>query len=79
MQRLKPRKIEKIKQKLVCTIPLNVSIQNNTKSEIAFECEETVDGVRPKMLIKIRRVKRKINKMIKKKGKISSKTSERNI
>jgi len=62
MQKLQPNKIEKIKQKLICVTPLDISIQNDTKHEIQYECEETTDGVKPKLLIKIRRLKKKLRR-----------------
>jgi len=70
MQKLKPSKIEKIKQKLITVTPLGISMQNDTKHEIQYECEETIDGVKPKILIRIRRIRKKLkrNKKVKSGG-----------
>lgn len=67
MQKLKPSKMEKIKQKLITVTPLDILILNDTKHEIQYECEETVDGMKPKILIKIRGFKKKLKRLKKRK------------
>ena len=62
MQKLKPNKIEKIKQKLIAVTPLDISIQNDSKHEIHYECEETVDGLKPRILIKIKRLRKRFKR-----------------
>jgi hypothetical protein len=62
IQKLKTGKIEKIKQRLVYTTPVEILIQNKTRRNILLEFEESLDGVRPKILVKIRDLKRKLKR-----------------
>jgi hypothetical protein len=62
VQKLKPKSLGKIKQKLITSHPLDISIANESKHEIFYECEEIPDGVRPKLLIKIKQLKKILKK-----------------
>ena len=62
MQKLKAGKIEKIKQRLVCVTPVEIYIQNKTGRYILFELKENLDGIKPKILIKIKKLKRKLKR-----------------
>jgi len=52
----------KIKQKLITVTPLDITLQNETGNNIILECEETQDGVKPKLLIKIKKFIKRRNK-----------------
>jgi hypothetical protein len=58
MQKLEPNSVGKVKQKLISAIPLEISISNETEYEIHYDCEEVPNGVRPKVLIKIKQLKK---------------------
>ena len=60
MQKLKMGKERKIEQKLITVTPLNIVVQNGTRHEIHYEVAETLDGIRPRILIKIRRLKKSL-------------------
>ena len=60
MQKLKMGKEEKIRQKLITVTPLDIVLQNGTRHEIHYEVAETLDGIRPRILIKIRRLKKSL-------------------
>jgi len=62
MQKLEPKAFERIKQKLITSLPLDISIVNDTEHEVYYECEEIPDGVRPKILIKIKQLKKMLKK-----------------
>jgi len=62
MQKLKPGKIEKIKQKMICTTHIAISVKNQTKRYIYYDVEEIIDGVKPKIMIKIKQLKRKMKR-----------------
>jgi len=62
MQKLEPKAFERIKQKLITSLPLDISIVNDTEHEVYYECEEVPDGVRPKILIKIKQLKKMLKK-----------------
>jgi hypothetical protein len=62
MQRLEPKALERIKQKLITSLPLDISIVNESEHEVYYECEEVPDGVRPKILIKIKQLKKILKK-----------------
>jgi hypothetical protein len=62
MQKLEPKALERIKQKLITSLPLDISIVNESEHEVYYECEEVPDGVRPKILIKIKKLKKILKK-----------------
>jgi len=55
-EKIKPKTLSKIKQKLIAVHPIEISIVNETRHNIYYECEENVDGVKPKLYIKIKRL-----------------------
>jgi hypothetical protein len=62
LQKLKRGKIEKIKQRLLCTTPTEIYVQNKTRRHMLFEIEESLDGVKPKIMIRIKQLKRKLKR-----------------
>ena len=62
MQKLKTGKMEKIKQKLLCTTPTEIYIQNKMRRHILLDVEESLDGVKPKIIIRIKQLRRKIKR-----------------
>jgi hypothetical protein len=62
VQKLEPKALERIKQKLITSLPLDISIVNESEHEVYYECEEVPDGVRPKILIKIKKLKKILKK-----------------
>jgi hypothetical protein len=62
VQKLEPKALERIKQKLITSLPLDISIVNESEHEVYYECEEVPDGVRPKILIKIKKLKKMLKK-----------------
>lgn len=62
MQHLKPKKVCSIKQKLICATRLEILLKNDSLHTVEYEVEEVVDGVKPKLLIKIRRLKKKFRR-----------------
>jgi hypothetical protein len=41
---------------------LDISIVNESEHEVYYECEEVPDGVRPKILIKIKKLKKMLKR-----------------
>jgi hypothetical protein len=62
VQKLEPKALERIKQKLITSLPLDISIVNESEHEVYYECEEVPDGVRPKILIKIKKLKKMLKR-----------------
>jgi len=56
--KIKHNQIEKIKQRLITVTPLDLAIENRTKNTIHFECIEVLDGVKPKLLVVIKKIKK---------------------
>lgn len=59
MQKLKAGKTFHIRQKLISAVNKKIVMANATKHDFIFEFEENVDGVKPSLTIKIRRIIKK--------------------
>ena len=59
MQRLKAGKTFHIKQKLISVLNKKIAITNATKNDFILELEENIDGVKPSLTIKIKRIIKK--------------------
>jgi len=59
MQKLKAGKTFHIRQKLISAVNKKIVMTNTTKHDVMFELEENVDGVKPSLAIKIRRIIKK--------------------
>ena len=63
MEKLGSGKIVKIKRKLRLSIAETIKLKNDTKHDLFFEVEEMPDGVKPNIILKIRRaIKRRKRK-----------------
>lgn|GEM_PF-3344661 len=59
MQKLEAGKTFHIRQKLIGAFTPMIVMSNATKHDVMFELEENVDGVKPSLAIKIRRIIKK--------------------
>jgi hypothetical protein len=56
MEKLQAGKVARLKRKLTRAIPEPVLLQNETGLDIVFEEEESLDGSRPSLTIRIKQV-----------------------
>ena len=62
MQKLRSKKIQKIRRKLIETTPLDITLDNRTKSDMLYEVKEVPNGIEPKLTIVFKKLKRKMRR-----------------